>query len=195
MVARAAQKVFKAFEEEHFPKERADGLKALYGEAAAEWLKDAGVTDGGFSPRTVRAAAVDTYVGRELKIAIKGLSSLPKIDDVAAKLDKGKPLTASEASMAPFVKECRAFVGSPIYAGAADPRALLKTWVGDKTKAWTKKAREINRRLSEIKFAIVVGQVWFREFDGLDEGTLTFTRSDGTEVTATATLREIEVPV
>jgi hypothetical protein len=193
--AKAAQKVFKHFEDRHFPKERAANLKATYGEAAAEWLKSVGVTDGGFSPNVVQAEATDVYVGRELKITLKGMASLPKVDDVSAKLDNGKKLTAGEALLAPFVAECRAFVASDVYAGAADPRGLLRTWIADKAAFWKRRTRELNRLLSEIKFSIVVGQVWFPEFASLDEGTLTFVADDGIEVTATATIKEIEVEI
>lgn len=192
--ARAAQKVFKFHEDAHFPRERAAGLRDRYGADAAEWLKSLGVTDGGFSPKVVQAEANDVYVGRELKIALKGLATLPKVDDVAAKLGSGKKLTASEALMAPFVEEWEQFVGSPIYKGAANPEALLKTWLVDKSAHWVKRAREINRELSEIKFSVVVGQVWFPEFESLDEGTLVID-VDGTQVQATASIRDIEVEV
>lgn len=192
--AKAAQKVFKHYEEQHFPKERAQGLKDCYGADAAEWLKSMGVTDGGFSPKVVQAEASDVYVGRELKIALKGLSSLPKIEDVAAKLDGGKKLTASDALVAPFLEEVRQFLASPIYLGAANPEALLKTWLVDKSRHWVSRVRELNRQLSEIKFSIIVGQVWFPEFESLDEGTLVID-VDGTQVQASASIRDIEVEV
>lgn len=192
--AKAAQKVFKHFEELRFPKERAKGLRDRYGAEAAEWLKGMGVTDGGFSPKVVQSEASDVYVGRELKIALKGLSSLPKVDDVVAKLASGKKLTASEALVAPFVQEWDQFIGSAIYKGAADPEALLKTWLVDKSRHWVKRVRELNRELSEIKFSVVVGQTWFSEFSSLDEGTLVID-VDGTPVQGTATIRDIEVEI
>lgn len=193
--ARAAQKVFKHFLEAHFPKDRAAGLATVYGPEAAEWLKSVGVTDGGFSPKVVKAEATDVYVGRELKLSLKGLSSLPKVEDVSKKLADGKKLSVSEALMAPFVLECQEFVDSKAYSGAADPRALLKTWVEGKAKAWIAKARQINRQLSEIKFSVVVGQVWFPEFDSLDDCTLVVTMADGAQVQGTAKLEEKEFEV
>ena len=193
--ARAAQKVFKGFEDSYFPKERAAGLKDKFGEAAAEWLKAAGVTDGGFSPKTVQAAATDVYIGRELKISLEGMDSLPKVSDVVKKLADRKKLTPREALMAPAILECQDFVDSPIYGNAADPKALLKTWLTDKSKAWVKRSRELTRTLAETKFAVVVGQVWFPEFSSLDEGTLTFVADDGAEITGKATLEDIEVAV
>jgi hypothetical protein len=193
--ARAAQKVFKSFEESHFPKERAAALKAIYGEAGAEWLKAAGVTDGGFSPKVVQAAATDTYVGRELDVVISGMASLPKVEDVIKKMANAKKLTPREELMETPIRECQDFVDSRIYADAANPKALLKTWLSDKSKAWVKRSRELTRKLAEMKFSVVVGQVWFPEFDSLDEGTLSFRAEDGVDITGQATLKDIEVPV
>jgi len=192
--ARAAQKVFSHYEQQHFPKERAAGLRATWGDEAAEWLKSVGVTDGGFSPKVTRTEASDVYVGRELKISLKGLSSLPKVEDVAAKLGSGKKLTAGDALMAPFVREVAGFMESPIHTGAADPEALLKTWLCGKARHWAGQAHFANRALSEIKFSVCVGQVWFSEFGSLDEGTLPI-EADGAEVVGTAVLREIEVDI
>lgn len=193
--ARAAQKVFGHLRDKHFPPERSAGLKQTYGEDAANWLKSIGVTDGGFSPPVVQAEASDIYIGRELKSGIKGLSSLPKVEDVQAKMAGGKKLTVSDSLMAPFIEECQAFVDSNIYGKSANPAALLKTWIEDKTRHWVARSRELNRKLSEIKFSICVGQVWFPEFDTIGEGELAFRGPGGEALTGTATLKDIEVAI
>jgi hypothetical protein len=192
--AKGAQKVFKFYAEKHFPKERAAGLKETYGEAAAEYLKGIGITDGGFSPKVVQEEATDFYMGRELKITIKGTSSLPKVDDTAKKMDDRKNLTTGDKLLAVAIQEYRDFIASSIYQKAAKPEHLLETWLKDKTEEAIKTARALNRKLAEIKFSVLVGQIWFKEFSSLDEGTLEFT-VDGETLSGTATLKEIEVKI
>jgi hypothetical protein len=193
---KAAQKVFKYYEDQNAPRDRSAGLTERYGAEATAWLKEIGLTDGGFAPKVVQAEATDVYIGRELKIAIKGLSSLPKVTDVEERMDdkKGKALTNAMALMAPYVREVREFLASAIYNNASDKPALLKTWLQDKTKFWIKVSRRLNRRLSEIKFSIVVGQVWFSEFESLDEGSLNIVTDIG-ELSVNATIRDIEVKI
>lgn len=190
--ARAAQKVFKHYQEQRFPKERSEGLKAIYGEEAAAWLKDLGITDGGFAPKTVLAESTDFYIGKELKIALKGLSSLPKVDAVEEALASNKKMTPSLALMAPYVKEFTDFVNGPVYRQGGD--VLLRDFLDKKVSEATAQARSKIRQLAEIKFSITVGQVWFTEFSSLDEGTLEID-VNGTLVTGTATLREVEVKI
>ncbi len=192
--ARAAQKVYRAFEDRFAPRERSAGLKAAYGEAAAEWLKSVGVTDMGFSPRTTLADAQDVYTAKEFKISIKGLSSLPKVEDVENKLAKGGKLSVSEALMAPFVTEVQGFLSGKALASAPNRDEAIRKFLSERSKHWTEISREINRTLARIKFSIVVGQVWFPEFDTPAEGSLDF-KVDGVTYTGTAALKEIEEKV
>ncbi len=186
--AQAAQKVWKHFQAQVAPRSRTDGLAARHGEATAEWLKSIGLTDGGYAPRRAVAAVSDSYTGRELKVSIKGFSSLPKVEEVAEALDGGKKMTPSRAMMAPIVRAAR-HVLATLTGDALAQR--LRT----EAEAAVTEARRLNARLSEIKFAVVVGQVWFEEFESPDEGTLSMMDDDGTEYVATAHLREMEVKI
>lgn len=187
--AQTAQKVWKEFESRYAERSRTDGLAALYGETAAVFLKEIGVTDGGFSPKRVVAEVSDVYIGRELKVSIKGFSSVPKVLELEDRLDTGKKLTPALTMMVPYLLQAQAMV-------AANPdHAKLVTALRAAAKASIEEARRINARLSEIKFAVTVGQVWFKEFSSLDEGTLDMTDDDGVSFLATATLREMEVKI
>lgn len=75
------------------------GFVAKYGEEGAAFLKTYGVSDGGFSPKSGKAIAVDSYVAKVLEIKLAGLSSIPKVSDVEAAITKGKTLTPSQQVM------------------------------------------------------------------------------------------------
>ena len=187
--AKAAQKVFKYYEEQYAPRSRTAGLEGTYGAEAAEWLKTIGLTDGGFSPKRAVDEVSDVYIGRELKVSIKGASSLAKISDVEERLDSGKKLTAAMVPLAGFVTDVREFLSRN------KDETTIRNYLQTMTKSWISEARRINAKLAEIKFAVVVGQVWFREFDSLDEGSLDMTDDNGDTYFATAQLRELEVKI
>lgn len=186
--AQAASKVYKEFENRHAPRSRSQGMEGLYGVDAAAWLKDIGLTDGGWNPKRVVSEVTDVYIGRELKVSIKGMSSLPPVAKVEEAMDQSKkPLTVSQAIMAPYIREVSALV--------AKGGLYLEETLRAMSKHWLLETRGINARLAEIKFAVVVGQVWFKEFESLDEGSLDMTSNDGDKFFATATLREMEVKI
>jgi hypothetical protein len=186
--AQAAQKVWKEFQARHAPKDRTAGLEGKYGAEAAAWLKEIGVTDGGYNPKRAVAEVSDMYIGRELKVSIKGFSSLPKVADAEEAMETQKKVTPSKAIMFPALREAQDAVGR--LSGDA-----LTARITERTNYWIAEARRINAMLAEIKFAVVVGQVWFKEFESLDEGTLEMTDADGTTYTATVQLKEIEVKI
>jgi len=193
-VARAAQKVYNAFLKENFEGRTSEGFKVLYGEAEATWLKDLGITDySGFNPGGKQADKQDSYVGKELHVALKGLSSLPTLKDVQTRMASGKH-TATSALMAPYVKEVEDFLASDVYAKSPDQPKVFKAWLEAQATASKKKVRGLLYEVSQIRFGVIVGQTWFTEFSSLDENTLTF-QVDGKDVVGTVTMKEIEVAI
>ena len=185
--ARAAQKVYNTYKKERAPRE-SKGFKEQYGEAAAAWLKDQGITDySGFNPKSVQAESTDFYMGKELKVSLKGLSSLPSVKEVKEKMSKGK-LTPSAALMAPYVKEVEDYL-------ATNPTAEASAkWLEEKFEAAQEKVRGLILDMARIKFAVVVGQIWFKEFKSLDENTLKI-KAGGNEVEGKVEMREIEIKI
>lgn len=192
-LARAAQKVYGTFKKERFTRS-SKSFSVLYGDNAAAWLKEQGITDySGFSPKSVQAESTDFYLGKELKVSLKGLSSLPSVKDVKAQMDKGK-LNAGAKLMQPYVQEVEDFLASTIYKSASNQDNLFETWLDGKTKQATADVRKLLFELARIKFAIIVGQVWFNEFASLDENTLTVT-VDGQSVDGKVEMREVEIKI
>ena len=191
--AQARAKVLNHYKKEHFPKVSM-GLAQQYGGDAAEWLKGVGITDGGFNPKSEGAEVSDVYMAKELKTGIKGLSSLPSVNDVRKQMDKGGKLTPGAALMAPTLAEYDAYLASPAYTGFPEPERMLEAWLNGEARKATLETRRLILQLAEIKFSVIVGGVWFTEFSSLDEGTLTLDKGTGPLV-CTVSQREIEVEI
>jgi len=188
--ARAAQKVFSGFLKEKFPKVSA-GLSESFGEPATLWLKELGITDGGFNPKSVQAESTDVYMGKELKTSLKGLSTIPSVNEAKKKIAAGGKLTPSVALMAPYLKEVDDYLASPEHKAN---EAGLEQWAKDKAETATKTVRGLLFDLANTKFSILVGQIWFTEFKSLDEDTLTIT-VDGQQIEGKVQMREVEVKI
>ncbi len=192
--ARAAQKVYNTYLKDNFEKRTSEGFKVLFGEEEANWLKEQGITDySGFGPKGKQAAKQDVYIGKELHVALKGLSTLPTLKDVQARIASGKH-TATSSLMAPYVQEVEDFLKSKVYAKAADQPKVFKAWLEGQGSASKKKVRALLYQVSQVRMSVIVGQTWFQEFSSLDENTLTLDIK-GQKVTGTVTMKEIEVPI
>ncbi len=190
---KGAQKVFNDWRDRISPKVSAKFL-ALYGEVGTEYLKSVGVTEyNGFNPPGTTVKSGDYYVAKELKIAIKGLSSLPKVLDVEAAIDAGKKLKIGEFAMAGAIKRLDEFMSSSIYTSASDGNALLGTWLEGEQKAIVAKTRELMEKLAQRKFSVVVGHIWFSDMGSMDENSLDIEVPGYGPVTVTANLKDIQV--
>lgn len=190
---RATQKVLNGIRKEKFPRE-SEGFKVLYGEEGAEWLKNQGITDySGFGPKTEKAAAQDQYMGKELKIALKGLSSLPTVKEAQQKIASGKT-TARHELLRPALKAVEEFEASDVLKKAKDKDKVYEAWLDDQLTDTKKEVRKLLREVSQIGFGVVVGQVWFSEFKSLDENALTLT-VDGQTIEGTVEMKEIQVDI
>ena len=173
---KSAQKVLNTFRKASFEK-TSEGYVLHYGEDAAAWLKEIGLTEfNGFSPKTVSVEPTDQYTAKEFSVGIEKCSSIPTVNDkLLDKIKTGAKLTLAESLCAPAVKSYTTLLESPVYKGAADQKAILKTWLESESKAATGSVRELIREIAKIKFAIMVGHVWFKEFSSLDENSMTVT--------------------
>jgi len=192
--ARAAQKVLNTVRKEKFPTV-SKGFTDQYGEDAAAWLKEQGITDySGFgAPKTVQAEATDFYMGKELKVSIKGYSSLPSLSDVRKRVASGK-VTAGAALMVPTVEELDEFLSSEEHTAASDQDASLKSWIEAKFGEAQKSVRQLIFEMSQIRFGVIVGQVWFTEFSSIEEDSMTI-QVDGKSLECKAEQREVKIEI
>lgn len=195
--SRAAAKVFKFYLDEKKPKKSSASWKDTYGEDGATWLKDNGFTDySGWAPtHTKTAEATDHYVGKELVVALKGLSSLPKVADVVTKMASGKGLTISMSLMAPFIAQVDAYKNSTPFKAAGSTDEALIQWLTERSSEAVAQSRELCRQIAEIKYSIIIGQTWPVEFASLDENQLKHTLPDGTVLECTLKLQEVQIKI
>jgi hypothetical protein len=190
------KKVYDFYRKELFPKESKSFVELL-GQEAADWLKEVGVTDyNGFNPKTDAAEAQDFYMSVNLETKIKGLSSLPKVDDVKKKILAGTPLKISEWVMADALKKYMEQTASDMYQTLSpeQQKGVLRTYLTTKSDLLNKKRRKVLQEIAEIKFALILSKKWFKEFQSFDENRLDLTL-DGQDLTFTFDLSEKEVKV
>jgi hypothetical protein len=189
----AAQKVYNSFVKELLPAKKAEGFAEKYGVPAADWLKEQGFQDYGFNPKRVVAPTTDVYMSKELKVSLKGLSSLPSLKDLRSAVAKGK-LNAGAQLMKATYDEVEAFLASDIYLKAAAKEKVLEVWLEGQAKAARARARELLHSVSQTTFTIVVGQVWFSDLPTLDDTTMTIDVG-GQKVDCSVAMVEKEVKI
>ncbi len=140
------------------------------------------------------AEATDFYMGKKLKASLKGLSSLPKLADVKAKIASKGKLNPGGTLMASTVQEVEDFLGSSIYQKAAKKEAVLEAWLDGQTKAAKQKCRGLIYDISKTTFCVVVGQTWFSEFSSLDENTMNLD-VDGQAIECKVEQEEVEIKI
>jgi len=117
------------------------GFTEKYGAEGAAFLKNLGISEGGFSPKTVKGETIDAYVSKVLEVKMAGLSTIPKVADVAEALKKGKPLTPSLKIMSDVIDAL---------AGVTDYESVLK---GTKIEIKT-----LMNEIVKVKFGIILGK-------------------------------------
>lgn len=189
LAAQAEQKVYNSFQKELAPKERSQGLKDLYGEEGAAWLKEQGITDGGFAPKAVQAESTDFYMGKELKVSLKGYSKLPSLKEAQVAIAKGK-VNGPVSLMQPAINEAVEFISK-----AGNKTAAVQVWLDVQAAAAREKVRGLIFEIAKTNFAIIVGQIWPTEFKSLDEGSLEIEPQPGLKIECKMEMREIEVRI
>jgi len=182
---KAQLKAYKWFKEKEFPeKEITVATAKTFVEKQQAFLESKGINSktGAYEPPMTESEATDFYIAKEFAIKIKGLSSLPKIDAVTAKLKDNKKLTVSDSLIAIAVNA---------YAAQVFPHDNDKlAWLVQKIADLYQTLKPIRRQVQETKFAILLGKKWFDEFSSREENTLTINNYE-----FTVSLTEKKVPI
>ena len=190
--ARSEQKVYNTYRKDLLGGRKSEGYAEQYGEEAAQWLKEQGITDySGFGPKQVQDAAKDFYMAKELAVSLKGFSSVPSLKDAKEKMAKGK-LTPSVALMAPTIDLVENFLASDIYKKAKDQPAVLTAWLDGQAEATTAETRRLIREKAQQLFTVIVGQVWFQEFSSIEEDSMDLDL-DGNKIACKVVMKEVKV--
>ncbi len=210
MKLKADQKVYNSVMKTEFPKE-SKGFQLVYGEEEAAWLKEQGITDyNGFNPQMFQSNAQDFYMGKELVVKLKGLSSLPTLKKAEESISKAKVkvkkdktgsktvddfLTPSVSLMVPAMEGVEKFLRSDAYKKAADQKQVFEAWLNGQLKESRRQVRRLQYEVAQIKFSIIVGQVWFTEFKSLDENRMDLDVGGTKDLACTVEMKEIEVKI
>lgn len=149
---------------------------SLYGEDGAKFLKELGISEGGFSPKTIKGESIDPYVAKVLEVKLSGLSSIPKVEDVEAAITAKKTLTPSQQVMATAINELK---------NVKDYASELKTV--------KEKIRQLMDEIVAIKFGIIIGKRWFVDMESLDDNTREIDFGVGKAIKCQAVMSDKEV--
>src|ERR1035437_9664964 len=173
----ADKKVYDFYRKTLYPKESKSFIEMI-GQEAADWLKTVGITDyNGFAPLTDAEESTDFYMSVNLETKIKSLSSLPKVEDVVAKLKSSASLKLSELVMSDAIKKYQTQTESEMYLSLSDEqkKGVLKTYLTTKSDILNKAKRKVMQEIAQIKFALILSKKWFTEFKTFDENKLSLT--------------------
>ena len=173
----ADKKVYDYYRKSLFPKESKSYVEML-GQECADWLKTIGITDyNGFAPLTDAEESTDFYMSVNLVTKIKGLSSLPKVEDVVAKIKSGVSLKVNEWLMSDAIKKYQGVCDSDLYKTLSEEKQkeTLKEYLIKKSNELNKVRRKALQEIAQIKFALILSKKWFKEFKTFDENSLELT--------------------
>lgn len=149
---------------------------ALYGDDGAKFLKELGISEGGFSPKTVKGESLDPYVAKVLEVKMAGLNSIPTIDAVQKAIDSGKSLTPAQRVMADVMKALE---------GVSDYVGELTTTVAA--------VRALRNQIVQVKFGIILGKKWFTDMNNIEDNTRTLDFGLGKDIVCSVELADKEV--
>jgi hypothetical protein len=189
----ANKKVIDYYRKNLFPKESKSFVDML-GQDCADWLKEIGITDyNGYAPKTTAAESTDFYMSVNLETKIKGLSSLPKVEDVIAKMKANKPPKLSEWVMISAIENYALqveFLANDSLSDDEKIQALGKYTINESNRI-NKEKRAAIAEIAKIKFSLILSKKWFKEFKSFDENKLSLT-IDGQSLDFTFDLSEKE---
>jgi hypothetical protein len=187
----AEKKVYDYYKKTLFPKESKSFID-IYGQECTDWLTSIGITDfNGFQPKTIDAESTDFYMSVNLFTKIKGLSSLPKVEDVINKINSNTALKPNESLLEPYINNYLTQLNNEMYTILSDVDKLkfLESYLKVKTEMVIFNKRITMQKIAELKYSLILSKKWFKEFKSFDENKLTL-ELDGKNVDFTFELTE-----
>ena len=173
--------------------ERAQTLSEIYGKDAAEWLLSIGISDQGFSPKTVLTPATDRYMATELITKMKGLSSIPSFNAFKKKMDERKKLNPADQIMARCYNNYLLIKADYTKNGELNKEEFEKRLLEDLLKI-DFILRNLSVKLAKMRFSIIVGQTWFKEFESIENCKLSM-EFNGQPIECSVDLKDTEVAI
>lgn len=175
----------------YFMKERMT-TKAFSNEFSDEanlYLESVGVKNGSFSPKVTAEKPNDFYMSKELNIKISGLSSLPSIASTIAKRTSGKKINLADTLIIEAIDEHDANIK---FIETLKDNTAIEDYYTAILKQLNRELKQYRRTFNSILYSILIGKVWFKEFNSYEENSLEFDYK-GISYIVSAVLEEKEV--
>jgi hypothetical protein len=151
-------------------------FESLYGEEGAKFLKELGISEGGFSPKTVKGESLDPYTAKVLEVKLAGMSGIPKIEDVEKAIAAGKKLTPSQEVM----------------SNALTLVMTSKESYESQLNVVKKQLKVLMDSIVKTKFGVILGKKWFGDIT-LENPSMDIDFGLGKVIKCTACLEDKEV--
>ncbi len=145
---------------------------AKYGEEAAAWLKELGITPNGFAPRVTLEPSTEEALVNTLEVKIDKMTipnTKKDFEAIMTKMDKGMGLTPREKLLEGPIKEFKAFEKLNDGLKDEDRKAIIEKWLTARSNDIRKEKSKLMNDISRTKFATIVGKSWFNDLDGRDD--------------------------
>ena len=153
----------------------------VYGEKATEWLKELGITAGGFSPKKTLEKAEEEIEVNVLEVKIDKLTvpnTKKDFEKILLKLDKKEVLTSREELLVPAINEFKSF--QKLNEGIKDNK-IVEKWLSEKSKIFRKNKSKLMNDISKVKFLTIVGKAWFNDLKTRNDTEMTL-KLDGKDI-------------
>lgn len=163
----ARRKVLKYFKDEEFPESK---TSTNFTEEQSKFLEANGISlkDGSFSPPSEQMPSVDQNIIKEFDIKFHSMSSLPSVSSVLDEIKANKNLKKSSS----YIKEGIDWFNSKKILVESFNENLKKEWYENTVKDLNKEISEINSKINQVKFAVILGKKWFDEFPSRADNNL-----------------------
>jgi hypothetical protein len=145
------------------------------------FLESVGVKRGAFSPPTEKGESTDVYLAKEFRIAGKGFSSLPKVEDVEEKIRLGKKMTASQLAIAEGLE----------WFDKNQPGTTVEetvAWIDEAVRTFRRVQTQERAKVQRAKFGIILNKKWFPDLTARDGAQL-----EVDDITFTFNIKDVEV--
>jgi hypothetical protein len=145
---------------------------AKYGEEAAAWLKELGITPNGFAPRVTLEPSTEEALVNTLEVKIDKMTipnTKKDFEAIMTKIDKGMGLTPREKLLEGPIKEFKAFEKLNDGLKDEDRKMIIEKWLTARSADIRKEKSKLMNDISRTKFATIVGKSWFSDLDGRDD--------------------------
>jgi hypothetical protein len=176
---KAVQKVLNGFNKVENPKTTVEDVELN------EYLKEKGITYNGFAPASRQAESTDVYMAPDLDIKIKGLSTLPSVAAVEAKLVNGKSLTLSENMINSGLKIVESIKVVQNYP------ELLKTI----TYTNLKDKRSLELEIAKMVGGLILSKGWFSDKADFEDNTHSFVDPTFGELSVTFDYKDVAIKI